>query len=134
MVLPGIQALFGFQTVAVFNQTFSSLPFHAQKVHLAALLSVVAAIAMIMMPAAWHRIVEPHRVSRTTVSLASRMICTALFPLAVGLSLDIYVVVLTVMRSTTLAGIAAAATAVLLIGLWFGVPFAKLSLSERPHS
>ena len=78
MVLPGIQALFGFQTVAVFNQAFSKLPWLAQVVHLAALLSVVTAIALVMMPAAWHRIVEPHQVSRATVSLASRMICAAL--------------------------------------------------------
>jgi len=58
MVLPGIQALFGFQTVAVFNQRFVELPAVVQNAHLVALLTVVAAIALVMMPAAWHRITD----------------------------------------------------------------------------
>jgi len=125
MVLPGIQALFGFQTVAVFNQAFSELPSATQAVHLVALLSVVTAIALVMMPAAWHRIVEPHRVSTTTVSLASRLICAALLPLAVGLALDIYVVVFAVTRSTAVAVSVAVTTATVLIGLWFAIPFLR---------
>lgn len=46
MVLPGIQALFGFQTVAVFNERFADLPGHAQACHLAALALVSGWIAL----------------------------------------------------------------------------------------
>lgn len=130
MVLPGIQALFGFQTVAVFNQAFSKLPWVAQVVHLVALLSVVTAIALVMMPAAWHRIVEPHQVSRATVSLASRMICAALLPLAIGLALDIYVVLFAVTHSTAFALLMGIATATLLIGLWFAIPFLRRAFHQ----
>src|SRR5437870_9655568 len=56
MVLPGIQALFGFQLVAVFNERFSEI-FDAwgQWLHLAALVFVALACALAMTPAAFHR-------------------------------------------------------------------------------
>jgi Family of unknown function (DUF6328) len=60
MVLPGIQALFGFQLIAVFNSTFrESLSPAEQYVHLAAIGLVVAAVALVMSPAALHSPNEP---------------------------------------------------------------------------
>jgi len=58
MVLPGIQALFGFQLIAVFNQGFGEKLSHgAQMVHV---------------PAALHRLSEPRSVSdRVAVVSAS---------------------------------------------------------------
>ena len=122
MVLPGIQALFGFQTVAVFNQRFENLAAAAQMTHLVALLAVVLAIALAMMPAAWHRIVEPGKVSQATVTMSSRLICAALLPLAVGLALDIYVVVLAVTVDASASIASATAVFFLLSGLWFVIP------------
>lgn len=125
MVLPGIQALFGFQAIAVFNDRFDALSVSARALHLAALISVVIAVALVMMPAAWHRIVEPHRVSATTVTMSSRLISSALLPLAIGLALDIYVVFVTVSDSVWLSGACAAITLLLLLLLWFGIPLAR---------
>ena len=42
MVLPGIQALFGFQLIAVFNERFRSLPQFEQTLHYAARMMVGA--------------------------------------------------------------------------------------------
>src|SRR5215213_5521693 len=48
MVLPGIQALFGFQMIAVFNQRFATaLSATEQRVHLAAILLVVSAVILV---------------------------------------------------------------------------------------
>ena len=44
MILPGIQALFGFQTIAVFNQRFEDLGPAMRTLHLAALALVVISI------------------------------------------------------------------------------------------
>ena len=131
MVLPGVQALFGFQTVAVFNQRFDELANAAKTAHVVALLSVVVAIGLVMMPAAWHRIVEPHQVSATTVSLASKMICCALFPLAVGVALDIYVVLLVASDSAPLSISLAVLTLLLLLGLWFLIPSSWRNRKKR---
>lgn len=122
MVLPGIQALFGFQTVAVFNQRFEQLPDTMQHVHLLALALVVLAIALVMAPASYHRLVEPQRVSRRTVRLSSWLICAALAPLAGGLALDMAVVLFlaTDTYAPSLGG--GAATLLLLLGCWFLLP------------
>ena len=56
MVLPGIQALFGFQLIAVFNQGFDEkLSGDAQMVHLVALVLTALSMALVMTPAALHR-------------------------------------------------------------------------------
>ncbi|MGE5072104.1 MAG: DUF6328 family protein, partial [Anaerolineae bacterium] len=56
MVLPGVQALFGFQLIAVFNQGFSEkLSTGEQYLHLAALALVANSGALVMAPAAYHR-------------------------------------------------------------------------------
>ena len=62
MVLPGIQALFGFQMIAVFNQRFRELPGSLQIVHLAATGLVALAAGLVMTPAAYHRTAEPFKV------------------------------------------------------------------------
>jgi hypothetical protein len=123
MVLPGIQALFGFQAIAVFNQHFDELGTSAKMLHLAALTSVVIAVGLVMMPAAWHRIVEPTQVSETTVAVSSRLISSAMLPLAFGIALDIYVVFLTASDSVLFSGASAIATFLLLLLLWFVIPF-----------
>jgi Family of unknown function (DUF6328) len=80
MVLPGIQALFGFQLIAVFNERFYSLPSFEQALHYVALVLVGVAIAVIMTPAAYHRMVEQTTVSEFFVRLASWLIAVAMVP------------------------------------------------------
>src|SRR3954466_6629561 len=64
MILPGIQALFGFQLVAVFNQRFADIfDEPGQLLHLAALVLVALSCALAMTPAAVHRQVHRGRVS-----------------------------------------------------------------------
>ena len=60
MVLPGVQALFGFQFVAVFNSAFSEkLTGGEQRLYLAALICVALSAALVMAPAALHRQTQP---------------------------------------------------------------------------
>jgi hypothetical protein len=92
MVLPGIQALFGFQLIAVFNARFHDFSELEQMLHLVALLLVAVAVALIMTPAAYHRIAERGTVSRRFIDLASRLLESALMPLMLGISLDLFLV------------------------------------------
>jgi len=53
VVLPGIQAIFGFQLIAVFNQQFSKLLSQGeQKLHFCATLLMALAAVMMMAPSA----------------------------------------------------------------------------------
>ena len=125
MVLPGIQTLFGFQLIAVFNARFSELDTGDRVVHLSALMLIALAIALIMTPAAYHRISEQGRTSVYFTKLASTLIAAAMLPLLIGLSLDIYVVTRIAMDSRDVwpgALVASAAFAVF-VSLWIAFPY-----------
>ncbi|XLZ72467.1 DUF6328 family protein [Massilia sp. SR12] len=133
MMLPGIQALFGFQTIAVFNERFERLPLYAQDCHVAALALVVVAIALVMLPAAYHRLAEPGCVSQHAIKVSSRAICYALAPLSAGLSLDIALVLYMVTESSQASAVGGLAAFTLLIGMWFVYPL-MMRRRLRRHS
>jgi len=133
MVMPGVQALFGFQLIAVFNERFERvLSESEQSLHLAAILLVTIAIALVMTPAAYHRQVEPRRASASFVRLTSRLISGAMMPLALGLALDLHLVGRLVIGSPTVAAAIAGVVFVLFVGLWFAFPQWRSAQLQRP--
>ena len=132
MLLPGIQALFGFQTIAVFNDRFEDLAETVKDCHLLALGLVVLAIGLCITPAAYHRIAEPGCVTRRAVRLSSEFICAALAPLACGIALDMYVVIFLATDSQAASLGGAIAAFVILMGLWFAFPFHSRRRKKPP--
>src|SRR2546423_6789177 len=93
MVLRGIQALFGFQLIAVFNEGFEKkLSEGEQQLHLAAIVLVVVAVALVMAPAAVHRWTQQRAVSERFIWISSQLLFASMPALAVALSLDIYLI------------------------------------------
>lgn len=124
MVLPGVQALFGFQLIAVFNQGFGERLSHAEQlVHLVAIVLTVLAMALVMTPAALHRQAEPHQVSERFLWLASHMVLASMFPLAIAVGLDAYVVASLVMKNDMLAALLALAIVLVFAALWLFMPW-----------
>ena len=122
MVLPGIQALFGFQLIAVFNPSFAQkLRPAEQRLHLLAIALVAVAVALIMTPAAYHRQTGPREVSETFIDLSSRVLLWSMLPLAVSLCVDFYLVGRVILDSVWVALLALALFAVFLT-LWFVLP------------
>jgi len=125
MILPGIQALFGFQMIAVFNQRFDELDPVSRYCHLAALFLVVVAIGLVMAPAAWHRLISPERVDEDLVRLSSNLICGALWPLAAAIAMDVGVVI-RLAADNPYEGLAGASlTLLILVLLWFCAPLVR---------
>jgi hypothetical protein len=125
MVIPGVQALFGFQTMAVFNNRFTELPGSGVACYLAGLGLMALAIALLMAPAAYHRIAERGQVSRRMINLASRFISIGLVPLMLGLALDIYVVCLAALDDARIA-LGAGIAALAVFGFfWLVFPLAR---------
>jgi hypothetical protein len=123
MVLPGIQALFGFQLIAVFNQGFGEkLSHQAQLMHLGALILTALAMALVMTPAALHRQAEPTEVSERFVWMASNMVLAGMFPLALGIGIDAYVVASAVLENDGLAVLLAVALLAVFAALWLVLP------------
>jgi hypothetical protein len=121
VVLPGAQALLGFQFAAMLTDQFEKLPRSSQYVHLASLGLIAATVVFLMAPAAYHRIVERGEDTERVHRFASAMVLTAMVPLALGMSGDFYVVVARVLESTTVAVASASACLVFFFGLWFGL-------------
>lgn len=131
-VLPGAQALLGFQLAAVLTDAFEKLPSASQQVHLVALGLIGLSVVLLMAPAAFHRIVERGQDSERMHTFSSAMVLGALVPLGLGVSADLYVVAEKVLKSASVAVALATACLVLLFGLWFGVTLAVRALSPDP--
>ena len=126
MVLPGIQALFGFQLIAVFNSTFSQMldPFE-QKLHLIALSSAAIAIALVMTPAAFHRQTGPTKVTEEFIQLATRLLLWGMGPLLIGLCIDFYLIA-NLIANGWAASLLTAVLAGIFVSRWFVLPHTKI--------
>jgi hypothetical protein len=125
VILPGAQALLGFQLAIVLTDTFGKLPSLPRLLHAAALVSVALSIALLITPAALHRIVWAGEDTEAAVRIGGRITILALLPLAMGMAGDSYVVLSRVLGSMGPAAVTALLVLLCLIGLWYGWPFVE---------
>ncbi|HEX3927903.1 MAG TPA: DUF6328 family protein [Gemmatimonadales bacterium] len=122
MVLPGIQALFGFQLVAVFDSAFSQdLSLSRQRLHLVAVGLVACAVAMIMAPAAFHRQTGADRVTSTFVRVSTRLLLWSMAPLAAAICLDFYILA-SIIAPRGIAVFCPIVLAAVYVFFWFVLP------------
>ena len=131
MVLPGAQALLGFQFAVTLTKSFDALPPALRLTHIAALGLIAASVVLLVTPAAYHRIVEHGEATEHFHRLASRFVLAAMVPLTLGLAADLLVVVYRAVESYPAALAAAAATLATFSGLWFGLTLAIRRRRER---
>src|SRR5215210_9155331 len=125
MVLPGVQALFGFQLVAVFNQRFGQLPFSDQVLHLVAVALVALSAALVMTPAAFHREVEPDSVSDRMLKISTWLLLASMACLALGIAADFFIIAFLVLEDRVLPAVVAISLFAALVLLWFVFPFSQ---------
>ena len=92
MLILGSQILLGFQYNSAFREQFDGLPPLSKALDLVALVFMVAVVALLMFPPAWHRIVEEGRDSEQLLRVVTRIAALALLPFAAGLGIDLYIV------------------------------------------
>jgi hypothetical protein len=80
-------------------------------------------MALVMTPAALHRQAEPRQVSERFVWLASKMVVAGMFPLAVAVGLDAYIVASVVTKNDAIAALIAGALLAVFAALWVLVPW-----------
>jgi len=132
MVLPGVQALFGFQLIVVFSERFERvLSAGEQSLHLGAIVLVTIAIALVMTPAAYHRQVEPRRATAGFLALASRLVSAAMLPLAAGLAIDAGLIARVITGAPRLSALLGAAVFAMFVALWFAFPQWRARLARR---
>jgi hypothetical protein len=132
VVLPGAQALLGFQLIIMWMTEFYKIPQLWKMLHLASLTCVAVSTILLIMPAAYHRIVEQGEDSEMLHHITARVLLWAMAFLALGVCGDFYVV-------SRITGVGKAASIVLALGLlmlfygaWFGYSFwAKYRVADR---
>jgi Family of unknown function (DUF6328) len=122
-VLPGIQALFGFQLIVVFNPTFQDkLNLVERSLHLTAMSLIIVAIAMLMAPAAYHRTKGPQSVTQDFVFIATRLLLYAMFPLMVAFGLEFFLIARMITNSRVLSIVLALIVVGIFSAFWFLLP------------
>jgi hypothetical protein len=123
MVLPGIQALIGFQLIAVFNQGFAEkLSEGEQQLHLAALALVAVAGALVMTPATYHRQTAVRHASEGFIKFAGWLLLIAMVPLAFGIGMDFYLIARIILKDPVLSFVLAALLVIFCVVMWFVLP------------
>ena len=128
MVLPGIQALFGFQLIAVFNQGFAEkLSIMEQQLHLLSIILTVSAVALVMTPAALHRQIDPMAVTRRFIQSSTMLLLLSMFPLSMSICLDIYLIAPLSQKRSGSVCLSLAGLLLLFFSLWMVLPHLKKS-------
>lgn len=122
MVLPGAQALVGFQLAATSSEAFRELPRTVQWIHVGAVLLTAATIVLLIAPAAYHRIVEAGEATEGFHRVASALVLAAIAPLSFSLSADLGVVAYRLFRSAAIATALGAAALGTLLTAWYALP------------
>jgi hypothetical protein len=136
VIVPGAQALLGFQLAVTFTRAFVELPEAQKIIHVVALCCVAVAIVILMATAAVHRVAFQGQDSTAFLKIGSAFVISAPFALAVGIAGDMQVAIHQATGAETAAFALAAASLLLLLGLWYGVPLflrrSQAAMSQRP--
>ena len=122
MVLPGVQALLGFQLATMLMEGFEKLPQSSRYIHLISLLLMGLCVILLMTPAAYHRMVERGEDTEGFHRLASTLLLVAMIPLPFGICGDLFIVVRKVTDSVSISIGIAVLILLSFFGLWFGFP------------
>jgi hypothetical protein len=127
MLLPGVQALLGFQLAATLLRRFAELPREAQLLHAGTIGLTVLSMVLLVAPAAYHRIVEDGENTERFHRVASRLLVAALPPLGLAISAELGIATYVVTGERGGAIAAGTLAAVGIHATWFGVTLALRS-------
>ena len=122
VIIPGGQALLGFQLIATLTKAFNELPDLFKYIHCAALCAVALAVILLMTPAAVHRLGFQGEDDPDFFEIGSRLVIAASIPLAIGVAAVVAVVFFKTTGDTVIALGAGAIALVSLLAFWLVYP------------
>ena len=135
VVLPGVQALLGFQLVAVLTRRFDELPEALKVAHAVGLGLMLLSVVLLLAPAALHRLAFGGEDVPVVHKLGSLLVTAALAALALGLSAEVMVALGALSGRLDVGALSAVIVLLVLVGLWYVWPLtirAHLRPSARP--
>lgn len=122
VALPGVQFLFAFLLIVPFQQTVDTITEFQRDVYYVALASAAVATALLIAPAAQHRVLFRQQDKEGLLKRSNRSALAGLVALGLAICASLLLVI-DVLFSLTLAWLTAGALAVLLVWWWVAVPF-----------
>lgn len=123
MILPGIQALFGFQLMVVFNDAFTEkLNVFEQRLHLVAIALLLVTTVTIMTQAVFHRQTGVKDVDERFIHIATRLLLFSMIPLATSVSMEFYLISRLILNNISISLLLALGLLALFLLLWIGLP------------
>jgi hypothetical protein len=122
VIIPGGQALFGFQFIAMLTTGFDKLPPNSQLVHTAALCLTALNVIVLMAPAALHRLSFGGEDSEIFLRLGGALLITAPMLLALAVAAELYVVFDKVLTNSISASIAGLVGWLVMTAFWYVIP------------
>jgi hypothetical protein len=120
VVLPGAQALLGFQLATIMLDAFDKLPPSSKNIHMMSLALMGISVILLMTPAAYHRIAEHGEDTEHFHTVASRLLLAAMITLPLGICGDLFVVARKVTNDSTISAVGSFFALGVFYGLWFG--------------
>jgi hypothetical protein len=133
LVLPGAQALLGFQFLIFLTEEFERLPESLKLVHLGSLVCVTFSTILLMTPASYHRIVELGEDTAHMHNVASVLVLSATVPLGLGVAGDFFVAIYKVRGDAGAALVWSAVLLAVTYVLWFGLPLTVRTARRLQH-
>ena len=128
----GIQVLLAFLLVAPFDSRFTRLSTFERDDYFVTLVCIALAAVLLIAPSIHHRILFRQHQKPYLIRVGNQAMIVAMAFLAVGLT-GILVLISDLMFGGVAAGVAGLATALVIGGLWFAVPFNRRR-SEKSES
>ena len=122
LIIPGAQALLGFQLTVTLTKAFAELPLESKAAHAVALCCLGLAVLLLMAPASLHRIAFNGEDDAQFVKIGAWFVTAAPLPLAFAIALDTYVAASRALQSSVTAIALAVAAIVALLGSWYVYP------------
>ena len=130
VALPGVQFLFAFLLIVPFQQVARDISEFQRDVYFVALLSAAVATALLIAPAAQHRVLFRQKEKEELLHRSNRSALAGLVVLALAISSALLLVV-DVLFSLTQAWVSAGVVAALLLWWWILVPFWQRSRNDQ---
>jgi hypothetical protein len=130
VALPGVQFLFAFLLIVPFQQTAAKMTDFQKDVYFVALVSAAVATALLISPAAQHRVLFRQKEKEQLLTRSSRSAYAGTVVLALAV-VSALLLVVDWLFDRTLAWTTAGGVAALLFWWWVAVPFWKRAHTEQ---
>ncbi|MFC4859369.1 DUF6328 family protein [Actinophytocola glycyrrhizae] len=117
----GVQFLFGFLLAVAFTERYAHASGFEQIVHLVAVVSAAASVALLTTPAGWHRLLSGKRHRPLLIQVGNRLTIAGLVCLAVTMTATV-LLLFKIVAGPSIAAVVAVTVAVTFGGVWFLLP------------